>query len=164
MLAISIILPADDIHTLSVDKDFTDDMVWRLRLSTLKVWIRKSRGISKSCTDSKWSLSIIEKNTRIGSHRRRILKRNSIRVTYTYRVYAVRLNISTSRAWVVLVMGVWLLSQGKVLVLTPQKSPALKIRGHAVAGVSLAQTIFWTTKWRGCEGLASWRGRYYIGY
>ena len=39
MLAISIILPADDIHTLSVDKDFTDDMVWRLRLSTLKVWI-----------------------------------------------------------------------------------------------------------------------------
>ena len=35
MLAISIILPADDIHTLSVDKDFPDDM--RLRLSTLKV-------------------------------------------------------------------------------------------------------------------------------
>ena len=28
MLAISIILPADDIHTLSVDKDLTDDMVW----------------------------------------------------------------------------------------------------------------------------------------
>ena len=27
MLAISIILPADDINTLSVDKDFTDTMV-----------------------------------------------------------------------------------------------------------------------------------------
>ena len=26
MLAIFIILPADDIHTLSVDKDFIDDM------------------------------------------------------------------------------------------------------------------------------------------
>ena len=41
MLGISIILPADDIHTLSVNKDFTDDMVRRIRLSTLKVWIRK---------------------------------------------------------------------------------------------------------------------------
>ena len=44
MLAISIILPADDIHTLSVDKDFTDDMVWRLRFSTLKCGQGKGQG------------------------------------------------------------------------------------------------------------------------
>ena len=59
MLAISIILPADDIHILSVDKDFTDDMVWRLRLSTLKVWIRKTPGILVHINFAKQSLNIL---------------------------------------------------------------------------------------------------------
>ena len=39
MLAIYIILPADDIHLLRVDKDFPDNMVQRLRLSTLNPFV-----------------------------------------------------------------------------------------------------------------------------